>query len=398
MNILIINYEFPPIGGGGSKASYELAKRLVEMGHGITVLTGLYGGAKRVECIDGVTVRRVPSWRKSIHDCGLRGAVSFLLTALPALRRLLKTEQFDITHYFFSLPTGALALYSQGIGRMPYVVSLRGSDVPQYDLDSATLRWLHPRTRRLTHRIWRNASAVTAVSNGLRDLALQSFPDVSDIRVIHNGVDVDPEPPDRLARGDGPVRINCVARLIARKGIDGLLRAVATLNDLNVELHIIGTGPAETELRELAASLQLVDRTVFHGYCNRDEVHRLNRDADLFVLPTLSEAFANVILEAMSVALPVVATRVGGIPEAVVDDVTGRLVEPRDTAALAGALRELCADPVRRTTMGQAGYERVCEQFTWDVNARKFERLLLECCNGSTGQHSPEAGVSGRVS
>ncbi|MEO0997689.1 MAG: glycosyltransferase family 4 protein [Pseudomonadota bacterium] len=395
MNVLIINYEFPPIGGGGSKASYELAKRLVAMGHRITVLTGRYGGAERVEVIDGITVRRVPSWRKSIHDCGLRGAVSFLLTALPALRRLLRTEAFDITHYFFSLPTGALALYSHGVGGVPYVVSLRGSDVPQYDRDSATLRWLHPRTRWLTHRIWRNARAVTAVSNGLRDLALQSFPDVSDIRVIYNGVDVDPEPPDRLGRGDGPVRINCVARLIARKGIGGLLRAVAALDNDNVELHIIGTGPAEAELGELAQSLQIVEQTVFHGYCDRDEVHRLNREADVFVLPTLSEAFANVILEAMSVALPVVATRVGGIPEAVIDNVTGRLVEPRDTAALTDALQELCADPVRRTTMGRAGYERVCEQFTWDVNARKFERLLLECCDAPTGRRSPETSVSG---
>src|SRR6056297_3411227 len=109
LNILLVNYEFPPIGGGGSKASFELARRLVGRGHRVTVLTSRFGDMARQECLEGIDVHRVWSWRKSIHDCGLRGAATFLLTALPRLRRLVKRGHFDVVHYFFGLPTGALS-------------------------------------------------------------------------------------------------------------------------------------------------------------------------------------------------------------------------------------------------------------------------------------------------
>jgi glycosyltransferase involved in cell wall biosynthesis len=377
VNILLVNYEFPPLGGGGSKASFELARGLVRRGHRVDVLTGKYDGAEAVETIDGVRIHRSWSWRKSIHECGLRGAITFVVSALPRLRRLIKREEYDVLLYFFGFPTGLLSLYSGRVAKLPYIVSLRGSDVPLYDRDSHRLRFLHDLLKPLSRSIWANAAQVTAVSEGLREMANRSFPDI-DVEVIHNGIDL-PESvghirqPDKRGR---PVRLNCVARLIPRKGIHDLIDAVSDLQDQNVEVHIIGTGPAEKELHELAKRRGVGQLVQFHGYQTPLRVQELNAKADIFVLPTWSEAFPNVILEAMSVGLPVIATRVGGIPEAVLDGVTGILVEPRDCESLARAIRRLSVDGDLRRSMGEAGFQRVRKQFSWDTNTDAFEQLL----------------------
>lgn len=377
MKILLVNYEYPPIGGGGSKASHELAKRLAGRGHRVDVLTSRYGALSKFEMIDGVAVHREFSWRKSIHDCGLRGAISFLLVALPRLRSMVNARSYDVSIFFFGFPSGALSLYPRLRRSIPYVVALRGSDVPLYDRQSRRLIWLHRLLMPLTRSIWRRASAVTAVSQSLSDLAQESFPDVP-ITVIHNGVDTEVcnVTAAATATGKAPVRINCVARLIPRKGVSDLLDAVAMLGNEQIHINVVGEGPSLEDLRKRASDSGIADRVEFHGFLPRSRITDLNATADIFVLPTRSEAFANVVLEAMSVALPVIATRVGGIPEAVKDGVTGLLVAPRNVSELSAAIERLVEDIDLRRSMGLAGQRRVRNEFGWERNADAYEDLL----------------------
>lgn len=377
MKILLVNYEYPPIGGGGSKASHELAKRLASRGHRVDVLTSRYESLSKFETNDGVTVHRVFSWRKSIHDCGLRGAVSFLVLALPKLRSMIDDCDYDVSLFFFGFPSGALSLYPSFRRSIPYVVSLRGSDVPLYDLQSRRLRWLHGLLKPLTRSIWRNAAAVVAVSQSLSDLAHESFSDVP-VTVIYNGVDTET---GEVAKRDSATRaeavyINCVARLIPRKGVSDLLDAVALLDNEQVRVNIVGEGPSLDGLRRRAAERGIAERVEFLGFLPRSRITELNATADLFVLPTRSDAFANVVLEAMSVALPVIATRVGGIPEAVEDGVTGLLVAPRNVPELSAAIGRLVSDADLRRSMGTAGQRKVRAEFDWDRNADAYEALL----------------------
>lgn len=366
MKILIANYEFPPVGGGASKVSYKLARTLVGLGHDVLVLTSRTRGQPDVEDVDGITVHRTWSWRKGVHDCGLRGAFTYLLSALPRLRKMLNNEDVEVVHYFFGLPTGILSLYSYSLRNLPYIISLRGSDVPLYDRDSRKLRILHALTRPLSHKIWRDASRVFAVSKGLGDLARASFPDIQ-VGVIHNGIDVrDQEVPRCAGPGEKKIRLICVSRLIPRKGIHNLLDTLAGLSDLDVHLTLIGAGPSEPALKALAESLGISHLVSFAGYCTPEEIDAHYSQSDIFVLPTHSDAFANVILEAMSAGLPVVASDVGGVAEAVVDGETGILVRPRRTDDLAQAIRELAEDAELRMRLGAAGTKRAREVFAWE--------------------------------
>ena len=380
MRVLIANYEFPPVGGGASKVSYELAKKLVGKGHDVVVLTSQFGNLARFEERDGIIIHRVWSWRKGIHDSGLRGAFTYLMSALPAMRRILKTEPIDVVHYFFGLPTGLLSLYSHGIAEIPYIVSLRGSDVPLYDRDSSKLMLLHRATKSLSHRIWRSASRVFAVSDGLRQLAEESFPDVS-VEVIHNGVDIiDPRLLSVRAHDVSSLRLVCVSRLIPRKGIADLLQALAGLTNVECELTVAGEGPIDTELKGLAAKLGISDRVKFVGYKSPEELNQCYVDADAFVLPTRSDAFANVILEAMAAALPVIATDVGGVAEAVVDGETGILVEPKQPDQLASAIQVLANDRSLAKRYGRAGQERVLRHFTWTSISDRYIEAYSDAC------------------
>jgi glycosyltransferase involved in cell wall biosynthesis len=380
LRILIVNYEFPPMGGGASFASYGLARTLAARGHRVDVLTSRLKGQANVEELEGVRVYRVASWRKGMHDCGLRGAFSFLLFGFLRLRTLLKQERYDLIHYFFGMPCGLLSLYSSRKSSAPYLVSLRGSDVPGYDSADRTLGLLHRLLEPLNRRIWRNAAVVVPNSIGLGELAVDFDPGIP-YEVVPNAVTDTAALDVRLLRerlsGQSTTRLLCVARLIARKGIDTLLQAASTLRDENFVLEIAGSGNDEQQLRRRAEQLGLGDKVQFLGGLDRNVVLERYRSADVFVLPTNSESCSMALLEAMSSGLPIISTRVGGNPYLVKDGENGLLVEPGDAVALADAIRQLIRHPAQRVMMGQANLEGVAREFTWSTNARRYEQLYL---------------------
>ena len=188
-------------------------------------------------------------------------------------------------------------------------------------------------------------------------LALRGFPRER-IRVFPSRIDIrrrEPEPPHQ------PVRLATAARLEPHKGIDVLLEACAQLGPLIASTHldVYGDGSLRPGLERRAAEHGL--DVSFHGHVGalRDRL----LEADIFVLPSLGENLPIAILEAMAVALPVVATRVGGVAELVDDGVSGCLVEPGDAQGLARALAGLIVDPERRAAFGRAGVQRVAERF-----------------------------------
>ncbi|OCB33009.1 glycosyl transferase [Mycobacterium malmoense] len=200
--------------------------------------------------------------------------------------------------------------------------------------------------------------------------------------VVPCGVDVEAFSPDGPAapRGERP-RIVSVGRLVPRKGFETLICALPRIPD--AELVIVG-GPAQADfaddpeaqqLQRLAAELGVADRVRLLGAVTRGEMPALLRSADVVACTPWYEPFGIVPLEAMACGVPVVATAVGGIRDTVVDDVTGRLVPPKDPARLGDAIASLLADRDRRSAMGAAGRERARARYTWDRVAADTERI-----------------------
>ncbi|HVP31971.1 MAG TPA: glycosyltransferase [Myxococcota bacterium] len=230
------------------------------------------------------------------------------------------------------------------------------------------------RRRGLAYRALRRLGMrVVAVSRDLAAFLAAGLPlPLEAISVVHNGIPLAaplPAAAHAAARAatrrslgipvDAPLLL-AVGNLYPVKDHATLLRAAATLPGVSVA--IAGRGEEEEKLRALAAELGLGARLHLLGL--RDDVADLHRAADLFVQPSRSEGLPLAILEAMGAGLPVVATRVGGIHEAVIDGRTGRLVPPADPAALAAALRELLDAPERRAAFGRAGAARAEQEFS----------------------------------
>ena len=164
--------------------------------------------------------------------------------------------------------------------------------------------------------------------------------------------------PDGVFHAYPPYRLLYVGRLSAEKGVPHLLEAVSLLvaeGEL-VELHIVGAGALEGELRHITQALNIAEHVVFHGYVPQGEALRqIYRESDVFVLPSLQDQQPKVLLEAMSQSLPVVATHVGGIPTAIQDGENGLLVPPARPESMAVAVRRVLADGELRRKLVKGG-------------------------------------------
>jgi glycosyltransferase involved in cell wall biosynthesis len=372
--VLLLNYEFPPAGGGAGFATFNVGRELVKLGIQVDILTARIENEANGKIIDGVRVYRVPSFRKSIHDCGLLGAYSFVAFALAKRFELLRNYAYDVEHFFFSLPTGVLTLAPFPTQRPPYLISLRGSDVPGYDPFNQTVEKMHRFLLPITCRIWRKAGAVVALSNDLKLLAMKTAPAIN-IDVIPNGVETETfyPPQNRRTRSpEEPVKIISVTRLLERKGLHHLMEAIAKPTALNVQLDIVGTGSYEQQLRDKCRALGLKNRIRFKGFVRREALPALYRNADLFVLPSQTESFGLVFAEAMACGLPILATSVGGIPELVRDGVDGYLVKPAHPGELRKLLKFFISHPYAGLKMGEAARLRIEEHYSWRSIATQY--------------------------
>ena len=226
----------------------------------------------------------------------------------------------------------------------------------------------------------RSAAFAACISAFARDQLRALAPDqpADKFPIVRMGVDVERFPgsaQEREQRTDGPLRVLFVGRLVPEKAPDVVLRAVAAVAG-PVEVVLVGQGPLREKLDALVAELGLGDRVRLVGAVGQDELPAWYRWADVFCLPSHAEGVPVVLMEAMATELPVVTTRIAGIPELVADGHSGVLVEPGDPVAVTAALDGLAADPVRRRTLGAAARRTVVDQFTPAPNARRIAALF----------------------
>ena len=294
----------------------------------------------------------------------------------------------DVVHGHFAKSEGLASNAAARRLGVPSVVTVHGSDVMREYGGQAATAW----SRMWVSRALRGASAVTAVSRALSDMARTIAP--VEIRVIHNGVTVPETTPTegdrrgaraRLAKALGAdpsdedtLLVFTARRLVEKNGLDLLLRGAASARKgvHRVLVGIAGAGPEEERLRPLAgpAGARLLGRV------SGDDLADFTLGCDVYAVPSRFEGFGLVVLEAMAVGRPVLATAVGGIPEIVRSATDGILVEPTPEG-LAGGLERLAKDPGSRERMGRAALERA-RSFTWDRMVEDYEAVYRELVGG----------------
>jgi glycosyltransferase involved in cell wall biosynthesis len=242
---------------------------------------------------------------------------------------------------------------------------------------------------------------ITATEFGRRALLERGYLGAgSSITIIPNGVSADwfqtPQPTPR----DDEITLLFVGRLDPQKGLDVLLRAFERLSQRCV-LRVVGTGPHEPEYRRLAEELGLDSRVIFLGHCSPEEIRRQLKAAYTLVLPSRAELFGIVLIEAMAMGVPVVASRVGGLPEVVAHEKTGLLAPPEDDQALARALHRILEERGLRDQLALRCPARAA-RYRWDhLVKRTLHEIEGAITAKSAGAKRPRAtgsqsGASGR--
>lgn len=373
--IFIINYEFPPLGGGAATATQYVSRELVKMGSEVLVLTSRYRDLPREEVIDGVNIIRIPVLRKQKDRCSIPEMISFMASSSWFGFKHLKRYKPDAAITFFSIPCGHVGLLGKWFFKTPYIVSLRGGDVPGFM--GKELAFYHKITLPFTKIIWKNAEFVVGNSRGLVDLAQKHSK--KKIRMIPNGVDTELFRPEEKSRND-KFQFLFVGRLSVQKDVPTLLRSAKNLKEEagpGFRVSLIGGGPLKSSLEEMSQNLDIEDVVDFCGWRERREVRKAYRNSDAFILPSIDEGMPNVVLEAMASGLPVIATRIKGNVELVENGENGYLFETGDYTELTQKMKKVMKDTELRNRMKVASRSRA-EKFSWQSVAYEYFQLIKQ--------------------
>ncbi|MEX2158067.1 MAG: glycosyltransferase [Dehalococcoidia bacterium] len=310
--------------------------------------------------IEGVRVHYVAGFERL-------GRARYLLHA-GRVQRLVHELQPDLLHAMHLTSYGFLAARC---GVRPTLSSVWGTDILQAP------EW-SPFHLYITRHALAGADHVTATGLSLASATLRYTPREKPVTVVPFGVDLEQfQPPARDAVRDGEVVIGSVGRLSIEKGLDVLLDAAARLqqNGVSVRTVLAGDGPLRAKLEAQAQRLGIASQVEFRGEVPHDAVPGVLAELDIFVMPSKAEGFGVAALEASAMELPVVASRVHGIPDVVRDGRTGLLVPPANADALASAIARLAGDRALRQEMGRAGRAFVQERYRWQDNVAQMERL-----------------------
>lgn len=347
----MLNYEYPPIGGGASPITRALSEQLAHAGHQVDVVTMGYGKLPRLEQFGNLRVFRVPALRHSPVRAITIEMASYLVSGFFQALALTR-QRYDVIHAHFLMPTGALAAVLRRLRHLPVVVTLHGSDVPGYNPDR------FKRGHTLLAPAWRvlvrNTDAIISPSMYLRDLLHERYD--APVDIIPYGF-VPPPMRDMPRRK----RILFVSRLFPRKGAQHLIEALAGLPLDGWEIIIAGDGPMLPELHAQAHRLGL--DVQFPGFLKGALLEELYASSAIFVLPSLRDNFPVVLLEALSAGCAVITSNISGMPEVIGD--AGLLVTPGDVGAIRAAVQRLVEDQALRETLAARARERVA-QFAWE--------------------------------
>jgi glycogen(starch) synthase len=366
---------FDPVGGMQTHTA-ALTRALDRLGLGQTVVTSR---------LSGRPVRRLLEEHSLLVRVGLPVSHWRQLWALSALPHLLcPGQRLQVVHAHQGEDVAVLGLgfLASKLNRCPLVVTVHCSVAHTMTGSSLRSRVVRGLGAMVERRVLPRADAVIVLADRTRRLLSEGGVPVERIQVLPSGFD--PElfagaGEDRFPELPRP-RVAYVGRLAEQKRPDLVLRAFEQMRS-NAHLVVVGDGPQRLVLERQAKAGPRGDRITFTGFVAHGDIPDVLRSVDVLVMPSGYEELGSVLVEAMAVGLPVVASRVGGIPEVVSDGETGLLVEPGDAASLGRAIDRLVADPALRRSMGQRALER-SNRYAWPVLALEvhdlYRHLLTE--------------------
>jgi glycosyltransferase involved in cell wall biosynthesis len=376
MRILFLNFEYPPLGGGGGVVMAALARELARS-HAVTVLTSGGLGLPAEVHENGVRVLRVPVFfRRELAVANFPSMLAYLpMAGLRAWRAGLR-GQFDVVNTHFVVPTGPIGQWLADRYGIPNVLSVHGGDL--YDPSKGSSPHRHALLRVVVRRLLRQADALVGQSRDTLKRVVEIYGETRAAELIPLGIERPPriDKASREAFGlpaDGFVMVT-LGRVVARKAVTQLVSALHDAARPKAHLLVLGDGPESELVRRRAAECGVLDRVHLLGQVSEQRKFEALSVADVFVSSSQHEGFGLVFLEAMAFGLPIVCYDRGGQTDFLAQGRTGSVIALNDLPAFTRAIVDLHDDPVKRESIGAVNL-RLVEEYFIDRCAQRYEAV-----------------------
>ena len=375
MKILVLCYEYPPVGGGGGRMAHNVGSALVRRGHQVRVQTVRMPDLPAHEVRDGVEIFRTSGFRHRADFCTVPEMAGYLATSfLPSLRHIREWRP-DIVHAHFAVPTGALALACKVLTGVPYVLTAHLGDLPGGNPDQTG--GLFPLLNPFIRPIWKNAACISASSSFASGLARAAYGVRP--RVILNGISMEGK---RItaARPSCPIELVAIGRFNPQKNFPWLIRALAGC-EFPWRLSLIGDGSQLGEIEMAIRDTGSGDRVNLMGWVAESAMREVLSKSDVLLMPSTSEGNPVAAIEALKHGVAILGSDIGGLSDLIENGINGFAVPIATPELFQEKLAWLAAHPDSLHNMKAASLE-AADRFDLEIIAAAFESLLTE----STGR------------
>ncbi|HOZ30760.1 MAG TPA: glycosyltransferase family 4 protein [Bacteroidales bacterium] len=379
MRLLILNYEYPPLGGGAGVITQNIAEGLASRRHQISVITTWYEGEPEEITSGNLRIIRLKSKRKKLFQSNPVEMLSWMFAAKKFLNKHLLTEKYDLCFANFSLPGGEVAYSIKLKYKIPYVLMSHGHDIPWFMPEE--MMWYHAFTYHWIHTIClqseRNYVQSEDMKKNIDSFLGRSFN--SKNKVIYNGWNsklFSPDYSQRLKK----FTILFIGRLVKQKDPLSFLNAMRILKSKisDFEVHILGDGKLKNKMEKFVYNNNLKDTVIFKSWLTKSEMLNEYHSASLVVLPSLNEGMSIATLEALACGQYVIATKVSNNESLIIPGLNGDFILKKNPSDIADKVLDFYKNKfLLNYTIPQEHLNKYHENFEWNKIIDEYEKDLF---------------------
>ncbi|MBO7134184.1 MAG: glycosyltransferase family 4 protein [Bacteroidales bacterium] len=377
MKLLVLNYEYPPLGGGAGIISKNIAEGLAALGNEVTVLTTYYEGTEE-DCIEnGVHVIRLKSRRKDVFQSNVREMLSWMICAKRFLKNHLQVGKYDLCFANFALPCGEVAYSMKDMFHLPYTIISHGHDIPWFFPEQ--MMWYHAACYQWIRKICMQSKRNYVQSDEMLS-NINAFLGGTDAKnkLIFNGWNRDKFFPDESKRAK-KFTILFAGRLVLQKDPMTFLKAIniAKSEIKDFDVHIVGDGKMRKKMEDFVKKNGLEGIVVFKNWLTKPEIIAEYQSASLTVMPSLAEGMSMALLEALACGQYVIATKVSNNEKLITAGINGDFIEKKDYKTLADKIIDFHKNKFQNNyTVPAEHFDSLAEQFDWKNIVKQYDEDL----------------------